>query len=122
MMNKTCFKCKRALPLDEFYKHSQMADGHLNKCKECSRLDTRQNRRKKSEYYQEYDRQRSRLPHRVARRKEVIEHQRFNETSKYHARTIAGNALRDGRLEKEHCYFCNSEKDVEMHHPDYNQH
>lgn len=59
---KICFKCRRELPLSNFYKHPQMADGHLNKCKECTRTDVHDNYLKNldSPDYVEKERERGR--------------------------------------------------------------
>ncbi len=39
-MEKVCFRCGVLRPLTEFYKHKEMADGHLNKCKTCTKGDS----------------------------------------------------------------------------------
>ena len=40
MDSKKCFRCGIVKELSHFYKHKQMGDGHLNKCKECTKKDT----------------------------------------------------------------------------------
>lgn len=56
---KKCFKCGIEKELTEFYKHPRMADGTVNKCKECNKKDVRENREDKKDYYNEFDRNRS---------------------------------------------------------------
>lgn len=116
---KTCFKCEKQKPLPEFYKHGQMKDGRLNKCKDCTRADVKQHRRS-DEYREkvlEYDRLRGsrQTPEYIA------EHRRRNPES-YVARNAVNNALRDGRLEKpSKCQNCGSESSLHGHHYDYSK-
>jgi len=39
---KECFRCGVTQELSHFYKHKQMSDGHLNKCKNCTKKDSKE--------------------------------------------------------------------------------
>ncbi len=39
---KVCFKCNIEKPLSDYYKHQKIGDGHLNKCKDCTKKDTKE--------------------------------------------------------------------------------
>lgn len=41
MQTKVCFKCLTEKALTDFYVHKQMGDGHLNKCKTCTKKDSK---------------------------------------------------------------------------------
>lgn len=128
---KRCFKCGETKPLSDFYKHPQMADGHVNKCKECNKKDVIANRESRSDYYNAYDRQRSKLEHRreynTQRNKIEEVRLRNNETKRLSSDRLwkrkkaaekVNNALRDGRLCKLPCAICGG-VEVQGHHPDY---
>lgn len=59
---KKCFKCGLEKPLSDYYKHKQMGDGHLNKCKECTKNDSTNHYIMKSTSpdFMEYERNRTR--------------------------------------------------------------
>jgi len=117
---KECFKCNRVLPLDEFYKHSRMADGHLNKCKECTRKDVHQNYDKRREQYAEYERERFHDEHRKTKTLEYQRRRRHNHPDKARAYGMVGRAVKNGTLTKQSCQFCGA-PESQAHHHDYSK-
>lgn len=128
---KKCFKCGKEKELSEFYAHKAMSDGHLGKCKECSKKDVRRNYFQNHDHYIEYERSRLDNPKRVEARNQHSRWLRKNRPevvkgyrSKYSkVKTLASralnNALRSGRVEKKPCVVCGNIKS-EGHHEDYN--
>ncbi len=117
---KHCFKCGQMKARQEFYRHSQMSDGLLGKCKECTRADVVANRAAKIEYYREYDKKRFNTPERKATRSKQSVRTRTVTPEKYRARNAVNNAIRDGRLVRQPCEKCGNTK-VDAHHDDYSQ-
>lgn len=111
---KTCFKCGSVKPIREFYKHSKMADGRVNKCKECSKRDVRENRSKKILYYREYDRRRGNRQTAA-----YVYAYRAAHPKKYAAHIAARNAVRAGILVPLCCESCGADESIHAHHDDY---
>ena len=96
--SKKCFKCQTEKPLEEFYKHPKMADGHVNKCKECNKNDVTVNRNKNLEKYRAYDRERGKDAHRIKQRVEVTRAWRAEDKRRQKAHSAVSKAIRSGRL------------------------
>lgn len=116
---KTCFKCNETKPLAEFYRHKMMGDGHLNKCKDCTKKDVREHRLDNPEKVRAYDRARAREPHRKAAREQNAARFLEEYPDRRKAHFAVSNAIRDGRIQKRPCAFCGHAGEVEAHHHDY---
>jgi len=131
---KKCFKCNEIKPLIDFYKHKQMSDGYLNKCKECNKTDVKKNYRKNINHYKDYEKKRAMTPKRIKLREDYQKTKAGKESSKKSkkkwednnlikksASIMVGNAVRDGKLKKE--YFCSEcgiiNVRIHGHHDDY---
>jgi len=99
---KRCFKCGVEKQADEFYKHPMMADGHLGKCKDCTKLDMRRERLTNPRVRQ-YDRDRSLRPHRVALRARVTKEWMARHPDRRSATSAANKAVRVGKLVAPRC-------------------
>jgi hypothetical protein len=118
---KRCFKCGAEKPLTQFYTHPGMADGHLNKCKDCAKVDVRTDRAVNPRA-RAYDRERSKLPHRRANVARVSKAWDVRHPERAKAQTAAGNAVRDGRLQKPTlCEGCGLPRRLDKHHHDYSK-
>jgi len=114
---KTCFKCKIEKPIDEFYKHPQMGDGHLNKCKECTKRDVSVYRMKNPELVLA----RYRAKYKGEFRQRMLKSARDWGKSHQHLRSAHDKvqaAVRSGDLVRRPCEFCGCAVSV-AHHEDY---
>jgi len=121
-MSKKCFKCGGEKELSEFYPHPQMADGHLNKCKECTKLDvtarylSQEGRAK----VVAYEKARFQSEHRKAQLREYNKKRRIQNPQKCKALSAVSNAIRDGRITRMPCEVC-GEANSQAHHLDYSK-
>jgi hypothetical protein len=113
---KQCFKCGEVRSLSDFYKHSMMADGHVNKCKQCNKKDVTKNRESKIDYYRAYDRDRGcRKPYSKTKA------YRDRYPKKFKAHNMVDYHLKTGNLVKQSCEICGEQSSVHAHHDDYDK-
>lgn len=114
-MQKRCFKCGQVKSLADFYKHKMMADGHLNKCKDCTRSDVAAHRLENIDKIRAYDRARgARQP------AEYLSEYRRTHPKAYKAHQMVRYHVRSGNLHKQPCEVCGSISTV-AHHDDYDK-
>jgi ribosomal protein S27AE len=119
-MQKQCFKCKTIKPILEFYKHSRMADGHLNKCKECTKADVSKHRFENIEKVRHYDRNRANYSERLKASVELTRIWRAKDKRRQKAHSAVSNAIKSGKLIRQPCCRCGEKKSL-AHHEDYDK-
>lgn len=129
---KTCFKCNTLKPLSEFYVHRQMADGHLGKCKSCTKADTAHRAEMLSQdpvwAWKEAERNRAkakrqresgRLKYDPITKSASIRRYRQRFPEKHAAHNAVANAIRTGAIKREPCCKCG--RKAHAHHDHYSK-
>ena len=112
---KKCFKCNTEKPLDDFYRHPKMPDGHVNKCKDCNKKDVSENYIKNvslTEGYVDKERKRGRNKY----------HRLYHGTVKSYKKRIVTyyEKYPEKYASKKYCSKIKSPIGYEKHHWSYN--
>ena len=110
---KQCFKCLSIKPISEYYKHPKMLDGHLGKCKECTKKDVSENieAKKNNPEWVEKENARGREKYYRLGNKKPTKEQRSEIMKRYY----------DRYPEKRKCRLSSiTKKGFEAHHWSYN--
>ena len=116
MIIKKCFKCDLEKKISEFYQHKQMKDGHLNKCKSCTKKDSF-NYVNKNENSKEKERERGRNKYHRLNYKE----KKPDKESKKNVISNYKNSYREKYLAKNASIRIEKPKGFEKHHWSYNK-
>lgn len=116
---KRCFVCLCEKPITEFYTHRAMADGHLNKCMDCTKAYEKERRKRIPEQLKAYEQKRANLPHRKELAKRIQEKWRAEFRERRAANVELGNAVRSGLVKRQPCWVCGAR--AQGHHPDYSR-
>ncbi len=113
---KTCSKCKRALPIDQFHKAKQNKDGLKGQCKRCRYLHEvgYRNKPKTKEHRRAYSKQ----VRQTAKRKLYDQFYQQKDKTRKQCRGVARYMMKTGKIKKRPCAVCGSSKS-EMHHANY---
>ena len=118
--SKECFKCNTVKPLEDFYKHPKMLDGHVNKCKECNKNDVSKHRIENLEKIRAYDRARGKESKRIKANTEITRAWRAEDSRRVLAHSSVSKSIRNGILSRQPCVRCGEAKSV-AHHEDYDK-
>lgn len=106
-----CRACNSEKLASDFYA------GVASRCKECHKAAMKV-RALTNPRVQEYDRERAKTPERKAQARRISVRWRTEHPDAYKAHTAVSNAVRDGKLKKQPCAICGTDK-VHAHHQDY---
>jgi hypothetical protein len=96
-----------------------MNDGHLGKCKDCTKKDVQKHYVETRLERHAYERTRFQRPERKKKASTYQLRYRKLNPEKYRARNAVSNALRDGRLVRQSCLVCGER--AQAHHEDYSR-
>jgi hypothetical protein len=109
-----CKSCSTEKASTDFYV------GVGSRCKTCHKAAMKI-RRLTNPAVQEYDRDRAKTLERKQHMNSVSIKWRKEHPEAYKAHNALNNALRDGRIQKQPCGVCGTEKNVHGHHSDYSR-
>ena len=118
--SKVCFKCGELKSINEFYTHPKMSDGHLGKCKSCSKKDATNYRLSNIDRIRAYDRERAKNPDRAKIAAEISAAWRKKDKRIGAAHNAVTRAVRKGDINRMPCVRCGEKKSI-AHHEDYNK-